>query len=198
VGSEADEKTILRVRMREALAAVPARRRALEEELVNAAVVSDPRWEQARTVLLYRHKGPEFSVVSLGNAAFRQGKRVVFPRVADRAEDARTGDRGRLSLHRVEGWHELRPGAFGIPEPDRSATEVDPDEVELAVVPGLAWDEGGFRLGQGGGYYDRLLPHLGAAAWGVGFDVQRVERVPREDHDRPVDRVLTAVDVVET
>lgn len=177
-----DEKALLRVRMRDALAAVPPRQRALEEELVNAAILADPRWAQAHTVLLHRSVGTELSVVSLGNAAFRLGKRVLFPRV----------DEGGLALHEAQGWHDLRPGAFGIPEPAASQPQAGPDEVDLAVVPGLAWDDDGRRLGRGGGHYDRLLARLEGASWGVGFDVQRVERVPMETHDRGVDQVWTA------
>lgn len=181
-----DEKHLLRVRLRAAVEAVPPRRRALEEELVAGLVQAAPAWQAAQTVLLYRNKGKEFSVVALANAAFRTGRRVCFPRVADHD--------GHLTLHAVAGWGELVPGAFGIAEPPPHAPVVDPAEVEFAVVPGLGFDDDAYRLGQGGGYYDRLLPGLGGPAWGVGFDVQRVARVPREAHDVPLDRVVSARD----
>ncbi len=68
----------------------------------------------------------------------------------------------------------------------------------LAVVPGLAWTEVGDRLGQGGGFYDRLLPQLDAPAFGVGFDVQVVESLPLEAHDASVDRVWWADHITQT
>lgn len=166
--------------MHERLATLKPLMRAQEEELVNAAIVSDPDWQEAGTVLVFRAVRHEISVVSATNDAFRGGKRVCFPRVAI----------GGLSLHEVTGWSELSPGAYGIPEPAESAPLVSPAAVDVALVPGLAFTTAGHRLGQGGGYYDRLLPTLGGVSWGVCFSQQIEEEVPHETHDRPVDRVV--------
>lgn len=168
--------------MRAAVKDIKPLQRALEEELVNAAILGTPEWHNATTVLLYKHKGAEFSVNSLGNAAFRDGKQVAFPRVEGE----------RLVLHHIDGWTGLMPGAFGIDEPVASAPVVEPSAVEVAVVPGLAWTKEGARLGQGGGFYDRLLSQIGGATMGVGFDVQMVDEVPLEPHDVPVDQVWWA------
>lgn len=156
-------------------------RRALEEEVVQAFVQATPEWRAARTVLLYRSFGAEFSVVGLTLAAWRAGKRTLFPRVAG------TG----LILHAVSSWSELRPAGLGVSEPAASSPIVDPAEVDLAIVPGLAFSRSGDRLGRGGGHYDRLLPAL-RAAWGVAFDCQLVDRLPAERHDQRVHRVVTA------
>ncbi|MGB0652038.1 MAG: 5-formyltetrahydrofolate cyclo-ligase [Thermoplasmatota archaeon] len=182
-------KDALRADMRARLAALKPLERALEEEVVNAAVQATPEWTAARTVLLYKAKAPELSVVYLGNAALRTGKRLVLPRVADRAT-------GALGLHHVADWLQLEKGAFGLMEPRADLPVVAPEEVELAVVPGLAWDAAGGRLGQGGGFFDRLLPHLGGPAWGVGFDCQVVDEVPREPHDAAVERAWTMGSIV--
>jgi 5-formyltetrahydrofolate cyclo-ligase len=174
------DKPALRAEIRNRLAALRPLMRAQEEELVNAAIVSDPDWVEAETILVYKAVAPELSVVSATNDAFRRGVRVCFPRVGP----------GGLSLHEVAGWHELEPGKYGIPAPSESAPVVSPATIDIAVVPGVAWAPGGMRLGQGGGYYDRLLPALGGISWGVGFDCQLVEAIPTESHDRPVDRVI--------
>jgi 5-formyltetrahydrofolate cyclo-ligase len=179
------EKFAARAEMRRALEALGPRARAMEEELVSAAIQADPAWSAAQVVLGYRNVRHEFGVVGALNGAFRDGKRVAFPRVEGKG----------LVLHTVRSWDGLRPGAFGIPEPAPSAPVVQPDEVEVALVPGLAFDRDGYRLGQGGGFYDRLLPNL-RRAWGVCFDAQRLLRVPREAHDVPVHRVLSARDVL--
>lgn len=175
------DKTLLRAEMRAALAGLSPRERAQGEDLVNAALVSDPVWRDAGTVLVFKAKAPELSVVSATNAAFRAGKAVAFPRVAG----------GDLVLHRVSDWTALAPGAFGIEEPSPQAPTVDPDDVDMAVVPGLAWTRDGDRLGQGGGFYDRLLPRVAGATVGVGFDRQLLGGVPLEPHDVAVDRVMT-------
>jgi 5-formyltetrahydrofolate cyclo-ligase len=171
-------KQALRERVLADLRALPPATRALEEDLVHAAVQADPVWRKARTVLLYRAVPPEFSVVGLTLAAWRLGKRTLFPRVdAD----------GRLTLHEAASWEAFRPGRFGIPEPVGAA--VPPTEVDLSIVPGVAWDAKGRRLGRGGGYYDRLIPQLSGPVWGVAFDCQVVDEVPAEAWDAPVLKV---------
>jgi 5-formyltetrahydrofolate cyclo-ligase len=164
------------------LAALAPARRALEEDLVTAAVQDTPEWRAARVVLLYRNLPSEFSTVGLANAAWRSGKRVAMPRVAAA---------GELALHEVRAWTDLRPGAFGIHEPLPALPLVRPGDVDLAFVPGVAWTRAGDRLGRGGGFYDRLLPHLGLA-WGLAFDVQVMAEVPMEPHDGRVRRVWSA------
>lgn len=180
----AEAKQRVRGEMLRRLATVPPARRALEEEVVTAAIQDTPEWRAARTVLLYRNLPGEWSTVGLANGAWRAGKRVAMPRVAGP---------GRLALHEVRAWTDLRPGAFGIHEPDAALAGVGPGDVDLAIVPGVAWGRDGARLGRGGGYYDRLVPALRpGAAWGVGFDVQVVRDVPLEAHDVRVARVWHA------
>jgi 5-formyltetrahydrofolate cyclo-ligase len=173
-------KRSLRAEVRARLLALPPARRALEEELVTAAIQDSAEWRSARTVLLYRSVPPEFSTVGLANGAWRMGKRVLFPRIAASG----------LTLHAVTGWTGFEAGPLAIPQPLGSVA-VPPQEVDLAVVPGMAWDAKGGRLGRGGGHYDRLLPAL-RLAWGVGFDCQLVDAVPQESHDEGVERVWTA------
>lgn len=183
------EKATLRARVRQALVALPPARRALEEELVTAAIQDTPQWRAARTLLLYRSVGTELSTVGLANAAWRSGKRVAFPRVAPD---------GSLRLLQVGAWTQFAPGgAYGIPEPPLDAPEVAPATVDLALVPGVAFDEQGGRLGRGGGHFDRLLSGgLLREAWGLAFDCQVVARVPREAHDRAVQRVVHAASII--
>lgn len=175
-----DEKADLRRRIRKALAALPPLRRAQEEAIVNAYVASDPVWRGASVVLAYHAKTPEFSVVAACNEALRAGRRLVMPRVEGR----------RLELHEVSAWEDLVPGAFGLREPRPELPVVAPEDIEVALVPGLAFDGVGNRLGQGGGFYDRLLPRVAGPTWGTGFDVQVVARVPHGEEDVPVGRVL--------
>lgn len=178
----AEQKRRLRPEVLRRLAELRPAQRALEEELVTAAIQDAPEWRAARTVLLYRNLPGEFSTVGLANGAWRSGKRVAMPRVAGP---------GQLVLHEVRAWTDLRPGAFGISEPAASLPEVSPSAIDLAIVPAVAWMRDGSRLGRGGGYYDRLVPQL-ALAWGVGFDLQMMAAVPMEPHDSRVARVWTA------
>lgn len=177
-----DAKATLRRDALQRVASLRHAQRCAEEDLVTAAIQATPEWQAARTVFLYRSVPPEFTTVGLANAAWRAGKRVVFPRILGG---------GALSLHVVHGWHEFTGTTHGIPEPGASAPPLIPEDVDLAIVPGVAWDDEGGRLGRGGGYFDRLLPRL-RLSWGIGFDAQVVPRVPVEAHDRRVSRVWHA------
>ena len=104
---------------------------------------------------------------------------VAFPRVA--AKDA-------LEFHRLPDGEVLQPGAFGIAEPLAHWPRVTPD---LLLVPLLAFDAKGTRLGQGGGFYDRTLERLKVPAIGIAYAVQEMDFIPRDPHDRTLDAILT-------
>lgn len=98
-----------------------------------------------------------------------------------------------LELREYCGEAELQTSnAFGVAEPLTGGL-VHPSEVDFAIVPGLAFDAAGHRLGRGKGYYDRLLPQLqGALTVGVGYSFQQLAHVPAEPHDVSVGRVVVA------
>ena len=175
------DKADLRRELRDRLRTMKPLVRAQEEDLVNAAIVSDPDWQAAGTVLVFKAVRTELSVVSATNEAMRRGIRVCFPKV---------GPGRSLSLHQVTDWNQLAPGAYNIPEPVEACPVVSPASIDVALVPGLGFTRAGHRLGQGGGFYDALLPLLGGVSWAVGFDDQVVDGLPTEAHDRPVDRVI--------
>ena len=135
------------------------------------------QWDAAHTVLLYSALPDEVNTDYLLLSAEGDGKTVLLPRV----------DGDRLTLH-VYSPDSMAPGAFGVMEPQ--GPEFPPSrygEIELAVVPGMAFDRRGHRLGRGKGYYDRLLPLLpGARLVGLCFPFQVVASVPHEAHDAEV------------
>ena len=98
-------------------------------------------------------------------------------------------------------WHpdmEMTPGGFGIPVPPETMDEVTPD---LLLVPFLAFDGEGYRLGYGGGYYDRTLAALRAdnadlMAVGVAYGAQKTDKLPREATDQPLDLVVTENEII--
>lgn len=142
-----------------------------------------PCWVQARTVLLYHALPDEVDTQMLIEEALRcqPAKRVLLPVVV--------GD--DLELREYDG--QMQMGAFGILEPSRqSVLFTDYNAIDLAVVPGMAFDAQGHRLGRGKGYYDKLLcqcPDVNKV--GICFDYQYVEEVPSEPHDILMDGVVT-------
>jgi len=88
----------------------------------------------------------------------------------------------------------LEEGPFKIPQPrPKQCAPLDIVELDLVFVPGLVFDGDGYRIGFGGGYYDRLLTQLPSSTdtIGIGYDWQVIDRCPREGHDRPVSRIVT-------
>ncbi len=175
-------KDALRADVKARLAALAPARRALEEEIVQAAIQDAPEWKAARSVLVYKAKGREFSVVGLTLAAWRAGKMTCFPRVTPEG----------LLLQEARGWSELQKSTLGIEEPLLGCPRVEPATVDLAIVPGAAWDRLGGRMGRGGGHYDRLIPQLACPVWGVAFDCQVVAAVPKSAWDQDVARVWSS------
>jgi len=120
----------------------------------------------------------------------RQNCIIAYPRMA--AKD------GPLVFHRWTPGDVMRPGAFAIPEPSKDWPPVFP---EILLVPLLVFDRAGYRLGYGGGYYDRTLDFLRAKsvvrAIGVAYAGQEVDALPREAHDHPLDAVVTEAGVRE-
>ncbi|MFT5222736.1 MAG: 5-formyltetrahydrofolate cyclo-ligase [Glaciecola sp.] len=136
---------------------------------------------KAHTVLLYAATPEECSLRQIWAPLLGRGVRLLLPRVEGE----------RLALAAFSALTDLRPGGHGIWEPIGPA--VDPALIDIAVIPGTAFDRRGGRLGMGGGYYDRLLAELdpGCLRVGFAFSCQVVTHVPREAHDQPVDVLVT-------
>jgi 5-formyltetrahydrofolate cyclo-ligase len=174
-------KVALRSTARSARSGMQAAERRQASEAAVQRLLGLPELRRARTVLLYAAVGQELDPSSLLPTLVARGVRTVFPRV--RGDD--------LELVAATDLLTLQLGYRGIREPVGRA--IDADEVDLAVIPGVAFDVVGGRLGQGGGHYDRLLPFLDEDAVRVGlcFSCQVVPYVPCDVHDEPVDIVAT-------
>ena len=168
------EKAALRARMRACRASaynLPLSERAC------ARILALPEYERARIVLLYHSVGGEVDTLKLIDRMLADGKTVCLPAIVSR---------GVMEARRMDC---LVPGAYGIPCPEGPA--VPPEQIDLIVVPGLAFDRFCHRLGQGGGYYDRYLPTCRGITIGLAFDCQLVDDLPHAAHDAPLDYVAT-------
>jgi 5-formyltetrahydrofolate cyclo-ligase len=168
---------------RAARRAVSAEDRPRHAEAAAERLLALPEISRARTVLAYAAT-PEEIDPALAVAALRsRGAIIALPRV--------TGP-GRLVLHRVDPGTRLVPGPFGLLEPPEESPTVPPGEIDVAIVPGVAFDGACRRIGHGGGFYDRLNSMMeGAVTVGLAFDEQVLGEVPCEDHDVCVDILVT-------
>jgi 5-formyltetrahydrofolate cyclo-ligase len=117
---------------------------------------------------------------------------VALPRVSDTPP--------RLRFHTIAAGTRLRQGRFGLSEPPETAPEIVPGALTAMIVPGLAFDAGGRRLGFGGGYYDGVIDDAragGVVVIGFAYDFQIVDRVPAGPDDRGVDLVVTDARVIQ-
>ena len=123
--------------------------------------------------------------------------RLLFDAVVEKNGAAllpRTADPLGLAFFAVARWEDLRPGTFGVLEPRNDGTAVRLMPGDLVVVPGVAFDEDGYRLGHGKGYYDRAFAaELGDAPTlvGFGYEFQIVDAVPHDHRDRQMDAIVT-------
>ena len=168
-----------KVKVRAEISAI--RIRPEEREKASSAIYdrikSLEAWQDAQTVLLFASLPDEPDVMRL----FERSKRVCFPRFK--------ADRGYESAI-VESIQDLVVGKFGIQEPPAEADEVNASDIDITLVPGLAFDETCNRLGRGRGFYDRWLPQISGIKIGIGFDHQLIESVPTETHDHQLEMVV--------
>src|SRR5438105_8614987 len=187
-----EAKRAMRIAVIELRDALPASERAAASEAIAARIVALPEFAAAPAILLTLPFRSEWDTQLVARAALAAGKALMVPRVDAAARV--------LSLHRIESLTDaILPGYRGIPEPRADAPHAAAHEVTLALVPGVAFDGAGRRLGYGGGYYDRLLPLLPRAAPRIAgaFEAQLVDEVPAAPHDLSVDLIVTESRIVE-
>ena len=182
-------KLALRNRMRAVREALPDSACDARSSEITKRLVSLAELERASTVLAFASIRNEVRMQPSMQAAWAAGKRVALPRMV--------GDELQLCL--VDSETVLVEGAFSVPEPPQTAAQVQPDEVDFALVPALAVDPRGYRIGYGGGYYDKLIPRLvDACTCAVAYDFQLISEVPELSFDVAVDLVVTDERVIRT
>ena len=160
--------------------------RAAASEAIATRVAAFPEYASSAAVLLTLPFRSEWDTLALVRAALAAGKTVAVPRV-DKASRM-------LELHAIaDPQADIVASDQGIPEPRPACPRVPRDAIDFVLVPGVAFDLAGRRLGYGGGYYDRLLPLLSPRALRVAgaFEIQLVDRVPAAPHDLAVDAIVT-------
>ncbi len=144
----------------------------------------------SNVVLLYAPIKGEIDLTAFAKEALARGKKIAFPR-------CNTADH-TMTYHFIDDLSLLSPGAMGIPEPPQDAPVYDPaaDPREaVCFIPALIYDEGGYRVGYGGGYYDRYLRHFRGSKIGVVYSDFIEKKVPRGRFDIRADIMLTEKNV---
>jgi 5-formyltetrahydrofolate cyclo-ligase len=137
-------------------------------------------FQRAKTVMLYYPIKGEVDLTPLFEEIIKSGKKLLLPKVVGE----------NILPIEIEDFACIGEGCFNIPEPIGGKI-YKPEKVDFVVVPGVAFDKRGCRLGFGKGFYDRFLPRVKGFKVGVAYDFQVKEEIPCEEHDIPLDAVVT-------
>ena len=163
-----------------------SREEALKKsKIIKEKLFSLPEFKKAKFVMLYASKKEEVNTEELIDGALEMGKRVALPR--------RTSQETVIPKEITNRHTDLEKSTYEIHEPRESQKNVWLNEIDLIVVPGVAFDIKNRRLGRGKGYYDRFLKNLprNDLTIGLAFDFQIVKSLPQDSHDIPVSTVIT-------
>ena len=176
------DKKALRTEIRRLKASyTPAELAAMSRQICDSLLDDGVFWA-SHYILLYSPLPDEVDVTPLISAAYNAGKTVLLPVV----------DCENLVLRHFAGFEAMTIGTFNISEPTGENFPLfDYHKIDLALIPGMAFDAQRNRLGRGKGYYDKLLPHLSNAyKMGICFDFQNINNIPSEEWDIVMDEVI--------
>jgi 5-formyltetrahydrofolate cyclo-ligase len=177
-------KKNLRIFMRQVLASLSAELRLEASAMVCERLLQMRVWNIARAVMCYAPMPGELDIAPLVTRALDEGKLVALPQYVPEQQFYRAA----ILETPLE---KLPAGAFGIREPGCHSKAIELNQLDLILVPGLAFGVSGQRLGRGKGFYDRLLSGVERTKCGVAFDEQIRSHIPVEPHDIVVDCVVT-------
>lgn len=156
--------------------------------LIQNALLETDEYKRAGVLALYAPIHNEVDTARVAADALASGKRIAFPVVVEHG----------LIFREVKELSSLEKGSFGILEPCPTCMVFDPEEVDIFVLPGVAFDLQGHRIGYGKGYYDKTLHMLEGCGRFIGFchDFQLIDTIVGEPHDVRVDMIITEKRVI--
>ena len=156
--------------------------RSITGEQIAKRIAALDEFKNSDTVLMFYPVGSEIEIISLFEKAKKLNKKVAFP----------CSLKGGILLFRyINDLSELGSTVYNIPEPTASAPIVSDFDNSICITPALAFDNDGFRIGYGGGYYDRFLSAYPGISIGVAYDEMIYDELPRDKFDLSVDIIIT-------
>lgn len=159
--------------------------KTITDELINMEA-----FQKAKVIMCYLSFGNEVNTRPIINECLRQGKQILVPLIIKNTDGTTHMEASEL----IDPDKDLEPRTLGILEPKESTIRImEPKIIDLVVIPGLAFDRQGNRLGYGAGYYDYFLKRLRPDCHKIAitFSIQIVEQIPTEEHDLPITNILT-------
>ncbi|MFC7393341.1 5-formyltetrahydrofolate cyclo-ligase [Scopulibacillus cellulosilyticus] len=156
---------------------------------IKGHLLEQDEWNRAKTIGLTISKGREIQTKPIIEAAWQEGKTVVVPKCLPKLK--------QMVFRKLTSYDQLETVYYGLLEPVEERTKaVNKQDVDLLIVPGLVFDKHGYRIGHGGGYYDRFLENYDGKTCSLALDEQIKENIPIERHDLPVQKIVTPTCVI--
>lgn len=165
---------------------VSVEQRQVASQSIAGYLTQLPEYQSGQSIALFAATPDEIDLALFWDRCRADGKHCFFPRV----------DGVGMDFYQVKRLTALSRGAFGILEPSAESPRLDPNQCDLIIVPGIAFDRQGGRLGRGKGFYDRYLPLVRGCRVGVCVDDCIVDQVPCEPHDVRMHMVVTESGIV--
>ena len=172
-------KAELRKQVLQEMKAIPREQKQAIDQALTERLLQHPFYQETNTIATYLSFPHEFQTQGLIEQALKDGKKVLIPK---------TYPKGRMDFV-VYDPQQLVKTSFGLLEPQGDLEVVEPSQIDLIHVPGLAFTTEGYRIGYGGGYYDRYLEHFSSHTLSTVYPCQIRDFSP-ENHDIPVQEVL--------
>lgn len=183
-------KKDLRIEVRAKLHAITPDQRTRASHLACALLRQQKLWSEVNSVMFYSALQDELDLAVLIDEALASGKTVALPKFVDAIKSY-------VPFKISHTQRDCAAGKFGIVEPAATCAEFPANRLDLILIPGVAFDVTGHRLGRGQGHYDRLLSNVVGIKCGVAFDEQLVQRIPAEAHDIRMNCVITPTRFIE-
>lgn len=151
-----------------------------QDKVIVRKINSNSQVHNAETVLVYMSHKNEVDIIDFINENINK-KQLVLPKV----------NKDSLDLYIIETLDDLEKGTYDIMEPKTSCKSVQPENIDLAFIPGIAFDKNNHRIGFGKSFYDKLGKNLKCQKIGLAYKFQIVDDIPVESHDLPVDLIIT-------
>ncbi|MCD8508756.1 MAG: 5-formyltetrahydrofolate cyclo-ligase [Bacillus sp. (in: Bacteria)] len=156
---------------------------------IHNRLYEQPEWKNAKVIGTTISTQNEIDTSAIIEKAWAEGKQIVVPKCIPKKK--------QLIFYQISSYDELEVSYFNLREPiPHLVKEILPSEIDLLLVPGVVFEPIGYRIGHGGGYYDRFLHDRNVMTVSLCFNMQVVEGIPKEAHDIPVKKIITENGVI--
>lgn len=143
-----------------------------------------PEWKQAKTVGITVSRFPEVDTLWIIQRGWEEGKTITVPKSHPQTHE--------MTFRILTDFDQLENVYFGLSEPiERKTTAVHKADIQLMIIPGIVFDKRGYRIGYGGGFYDRYLQKFNGHTIALAFQMQLINEIPIEGYDIPVKKIIT-------